>query len=82
MKTPVVPIGNSRGVRIPKPLLELCHIHDVVNLSVKGETIVIRPIKRRPRAGWEAAFKKMHQEGADRPVIPEPLDLDLGDWEW
>jgi len=82
MKTQVVPIGNSRGVRIPKTLLELCHIRDAVNLSVKGETIIIRPIKRRPRATWEAAFKQMHQQGDDRPLLPERLDLDVGEWEW
>ena len=82
MKTHIVPIGNSRGVRIPKTLLELCHLRDTVNLSVKGETITIRPVKRHPRAGWEAAFKKMHQQGGDRLLIPEHLDLDLGDWEW
>jgi antitoxin MazE len=82
MKTHIVPIGNSRGVRIPKTLLELCHICDTVNLSVKGETITIRPVKRHPRAGWEAAFQKIHQQGGDRLLIPERLDLDLGDWEW
>ena len=82
MKTQVVAIGNSRGVRIPKTILELCRIRDAVNLSVKGDAIIIRPIKRHPRAGWEAAFKKMHQRGEDRPLIPEHLDLDLGDWEW
>jgi len=82
MKTPVVPIGNSRGVRIPKPLLELCHIHDVVNLSVKGETIIIRPIKHRPREGWEAAFRRMHERRDDRPLIPESIDLHVGSWEW
>ena len=82
MKTQIVPIGNSRGVRIPKALLALCHIHNTVDLNVKGETIIIRPVKRRPRAGWEAAFKKMRQQGEDRSLIPENLDLDLGDWEW
>ena len=82
MKTQIVPIGNSRGVRIPKALLALCHIRNTVDLNVKGETIIIRPVKRRPRAGWEAAFKRMHQQGEDRPLIPEHLDLDLGDWEW
>ena len=82
MKTQIVPIGNSRGVRIPKTLLELCHIRDAVSLSVKGETIMIRPLKHHPRAGWEAAFKKMHQQGEDRQLIPAHLDLDLGDWEW
>lgn len=82
MRTHVIPIGNSRGIRIPRAVLDLCHIHNAVNLEVQGQAIVIRPIKRRPRAGWEAAFKKMHQQGEDRLVFPESLDLDLGDWEW
>lgn len=82
MKTHIVPIGNSKGIRIPRTVLDLCRIKDTVELSVKGEVIIIRPLRRRPRAGWEDAFRKMHQEGGDRPLIPENLDLDLGDWEW
>ena len=82
MKTHVVPIGNSRGIRIPKTVLELCHIHNVVNLTVKGETIVIQPIKHRPREGWDAAFRRMHEHGDDRLLISDRLDLDVGSWEW
>ena len=82
MKTQIVPIGNSRGVRIPKALLELCHVQTTVNLSVKGQAIIIRPVKRRPRAGWDVAFKKMHDHHEDQPFIPDDLELDLGSWEW
>ena len=82
MKAHVIRIGNSKGIRLPRSILELCHIRETVNLNVKGTTIIIQPIRSHPRAGWEAAFKKMHQEGGDRPLIPEHLDLDLGDWEW
>lgn len=82
MKTHVVPIGNSRGIRIPKALLELCHIQQIVNLSVKGETIIIRPMKRRPRAGWDTAFKQMHQQHEDQLLMADTLDLDIGSWEW
>lgn len=82
MKAQVIPIGNSRGVRIPKTLLELCHIQNAVNLTVKGETIFIRPVKRHPRAGWEAAFRRMHERGEDRLLIPDSLDLDFESWEW
>lgn len=82
MRTHVIPIGNSRGIRIPRAVLDLCHIHNAVNLEVQGEAIVIRPIKRRPRAGWEAAFKKMHAEGHDQLAIDDRIDLDLGSWEW
>jgi len=82
MKAQVIRIGNSKGIRIPRAILELCHIRNAVDLNVKGTMIVIQPIKRHPRSGWDAAFKKMHQQGGDRPLIPENLDLDLGDWEW
>ena len=82
MKTQVVPIGNSRGVRIPRAVLDLCHIDNTVDLSVKGNAIVIRPIRRRPRAGWEAAFQAMHERHDDRLLIDDRVDLDLGSWEW
>ena len=82
MKAQVIRIGNSKGIRIPRAILELCRIQDTVDLNVKGTTIVIQPIKPHPRAGWEAAFKQMHRQGEDRLLIPENVDLDLGDWEW
>lgn len=82
MKTQIIRIGNSKGIRIPRAVLELCHIQNTVDLDVKGTAIIIQPVTRHPRAGWDAAFKKMHQYGEDRPLIPEHLDLDLGDWEW
>jgi len=82
MRTHVIPIGNSRGIRIPRAVLDLCHIRNAVNLEVQGQAIVIRPVKRRPRAGWETALKKMHAEGHDQLVIDEQIDIDLGPWEW
>lgn len=82
MKAQIIPIGNSKGVRIPRALLELCHMTNAVDLNVKGRTIVIQPIKRRPRDGWEEAFRAMHDKGEDRLLIDEPIDLDLGPWEW
>ena len=82
MRIQIVPIGNSKGVRIPRALLDLCHIEHAVNLSVKGEMIIIRPMKRRPREGWEVSFNAMHERGEDRPLIAENLDIDLGSWKW
>jgi antitoxin MazE len=82
MKTPVVPIGNSRGIRIPRAVLDLCHIRSAVDVSVKGETIIIRPIKHHPRDGWEAAFHAMHERHEDQLLIGEEVDRELGTWEW
>ena len=82
MKASIVPIGNSKGVRIPRALLDLCQIKTEVDLEVKGKTLVIRPIKSHPRAGWAKAFKAMHEQGDDQLVIDDSLDLDIEDWEW
>jgi antitoxin MazE len=51
MKTKIVPLGNSQGVRIPKLLLEQAAMPEDVELEVVGNTIVIRPA-RKPREGW------------------------------
>lgn len=54
MKARIVAIGNSRGVRIPKPLLEQAGLAGEVELHVENGRVVIAPV-RRPRAGWAAA---------------------------
>jgi antitoxin MazE len=56
MKALLVPIGNSRGVRIPKPLIEQCGLTDEVDLDVQDGTILIRAPRVGPRAGWTKAF--------------------------
>ena len=52
MKTKIIRIGNSRGVRIPKPLLEEAGLEDVVTLRVVDGAIVIAA-EKESRAGWE-----------------------------
>ena len=58
MITRIVSIGNSRGIRIPKPLLEQTGLSDEVEISAEDDALVIRPIKK-PRAGWATAFQQM-----------------------
>jgi antitoxin MazE len=62
MKTNVIRIGNARGIRIPKTLLEQCHLRDEVEIEVQDDHLVIRPIVK-PRSGWEDAFRRMHELG-------------------
>jgi len=78
----VVKIGNSRGIRIPKAILEQCAIDKELELEVEDDKIVLRPRKGTPRAGWKDAFKRMAAAGDDRPLIDDALDLDLHDFEW
>jgi len=82
MKTSIVPIGNSRGIRIPKTILEQCHIEKDVVLEIEGDTIIIKPIKREPRKEWEQSFKNMHEHKDDRLTIDDKIDLNMADWEW
>ena len=82
MKAAIVPIGNSRGIRIPKAVLEECKIQDEVVIEVDGETIVIRPVKHKPRRNWDKAFHKMREAEEDRMILDDLLDLDALDWEW
>ncbi len=84
MKTRIVPIGNSQGIRIPKPLLEQTGLSGEVEISAEGNALVIRPTKK-PRAGWAAAFQKMAQRGDDAlldEIAPSLSDWDEDEWEW
>jgi antitoxin MazE len=82
MKASVVPIGNSKGIRIPKTVLEECKIQNEVIMEVEGDTILIRPVKRKPRKDWEKAFKRMRAQKDDQLLIKDSIDLDVPDWEW
>jgi antitoxin MazE len=82
MKVNVVPIGNSKGIRIPKAVLEECKIEDEVVIEIEGETILIKPVKHKPRRNWEKAFRKMHQQEEDNLIFDDLLDVNTLDWEW
>jgi antitoxin MazE len=84
VKSRIVKMGNSKGVRIPKPILEQLGLGEEVEISVRGDQLVIRP-GTRPRAGWEEQFERMAERGDDRLLDDEAANLtewDEGDWQW
>jgi antitoxin MazE len=84
MKTRVVRIGNSRGIRIPKVLLEQTGLPEDVEISAEGDSLVIRPANR-PRAGWAAAFQEMamrDDDGLLDETGPTVSNWDQTEWEW
>ncbi len=82
MKTAVVRIGNSKGIRLPKPILEQCGITDEVELEVEDDRLVIRPA-RSPRSGWADAFAAMARAGDDVLLDEEPGPAwDKNEWHW
>jgi antitoxin MazE len=81
-KAHVVRIGNSRGIRIPKVLLEQLEIGDEVEMSVRRGGLTIRPA-RRPREGWADAFRQMAARDDDRLLDqPAPTKWQAKEWEW
>ncbi len=84
MRTRIVRIGNSRGVRIPKPLLEQAGLHGEVEMSAENGSVVIRPVKKT-RSGWDDAFRAMAGRGDDAlldDVAPSLSSWDEVEWEW
>ena len=84
MKTRLAPIGNSQAIVIPKRILEQTGLRGEVEVSVKGNCLVIRPA-RKPRQGWAAALRKMAQRGEDALLDEATRSLSRWDetkWEW
>ena len=83
MRAKVVRIGNSRGVRIPKALLEQVGIGDSVEMTVEDGRLVLQPGPRHPREGWSEEARRSAELGEDRLIDPEiPTEFDLTEWEW
>jgi antitoxin MazE len=78
MDLPLVAIGNSKGIRLPKAVLELYQIGERLELILERDHMVLRPA-RVPREGWNEAFEQMHADGADQLLISDSLDSDLID---
>jgi len=82
MKTRLVRIGNSRGVRLPKPLIEQAGLTEEVDLELRGNTIVIAA-RPAPRRGWAEAARNLRTKGGDQLLDPPtPTHFDETEWQW
>jgi len=80
----IVKLGNSQGVRIPKPLLEQAGLRGDVEIEAQDGQLVIRNVKH-PRAGWAEQFREMVHRGDER--LPDweavgPSSFDEDEWVW
>lgn len=80
MKTRLIRIGNSRGVRIPKPLIEQAGLGDDVELRVSDGAIVVARL-RRPREAWAEAAAQLVARG-DAGLLDPPSATRFDDEEW
>jgi len=81
MNIKIVRIGNSRGIRIPKEILDRCQVEEAVDLRVEKNKIVLEPLRKKPRERWEAAARQMHEVGDDALLMPDVFDDDV-EVEW
>lgn len=73
MRVPVIRIGNSRGIRLSKTIIERYNIRDSVDLLLDKDKIIVKPLAN-PREGWEESFRQMSAEKDDELLINELFD--------
>lgn len=73
MELSVINIGNSKGIRLSKTILEKYNIHDKIELILEKGFIVLKP-KTEPRKDWEITFQKMHENGDDQLLMNDVFD--------
>jgi len=73
MEIPIIKIGNSKGIRLAKNILERYEFTDKVELVFKEGFLIIQPVKK-VREGWDDAFKEMSKNGDDELLIDDVFE--------
>lgn len=80
MEISIIPIGNSKGIRLTKTLIEKYNLKDTVELILEKGYIILKP-KSTPRKGWDKSFKKMHDNGDDKLLMDDVFtDENFEEW--
>ena len=80
MQVSIIKIGNSKGFRLTKTILERYNITDKIELILEKGQIILRPISE-PRKGWDKAFQKMQENGDDQLLMNDVFEDEHFD-EW
>lgn len=81
MEVSVVQIGNSKGIRFSKTIIEKYNIKDKVDLILEKGQIIIKPLSK-PRKGWDKAFKEMSDNKDDSLLFSDIFeDENLNEWK-
>ena len=81
MKASIIQIGNSQGLRIPKPIIQQCGFENEVELEVQDKKLIIKPLTKS-RNKWNKAFKSMAANGDDKLIEFPANQWDEEEWEW
>ncbi len=80
MKSNLIKIGNSKGIRISSSIIKECELESEVEIKVVDKKIIIEAVKE-PRADWNRSFQNMHKNNEDALLISDDNIFDK-DWEW
>ncbi len=81
MEVSVIQIGNSKGIRLTKSLLDRYNIKDRVELILEEGQIILKPVTQ-PREGWGEAFQQMHATGEDQLLLDDVFgDENFDEWK-
>lgn len=80
MKSNLIKIGNSKGIRISSSIIKECELENEVEIKVVDKKIIIEAVKE-PRADWNRSFQNMHKNNEDALLISDDNIFDK-DWEW
>lgn len=81
MEVSIIKIGNSKGFRLTKTILERYNITDKIELILEKGQIILRPISE-PRKGWDKAFQKMHENRDDQLLMNDVfIDENFDEWK-
>jgi antitoxin MazE len=81
MEASIIKIGNSKGLRLSKAIIDKYNIKDKVELILEEDQIILKPIEE-PRKGWREAFKKMNERGEDKLLIDDVFeDENFDEWK-
>lgn len=78
MEVSVIKIGNSKGIRLSKSVLEKYQIRDSVEMVFEEDCILLKPVTA-PRKNWTEAFREMHENGDDALMLPDVFEDENSD---
>ena len=82
MEAKITKIGNSQGIIIPKTIIEQCNLIDKVNLEVKDNNLIISPVVKNPRQGWEETIIAAGVDEEEELLMGDYLEHSWDEEEW
>ncbi len=82
----LIKIGNSQGIRIPKPIIKQANLENVeIEFEVTKDGLLLKPVRKSIRQNWEEDIKKTlskNQNRKDEGIVQEFIEEELESWEW